>query len=121
MPHAEGKVWFAIARGPSRSHIRHLEEPMRNAYWAVFTTATIAMAGIALHGQIGTFAPDWTFKGTALTGMQQVGQAKWSVEGGEIVGTPGSPDGGWLLLPGGYQDVEIAGDFMCAADCKVGV
>jgi hypothetical protein len=76
---------------------------------------------MALHGQIGLFKPDWTFKGPALTGTQQVGQATWKVENGEIVGTPTSPDGGWLLLKDGYQDVEVGGDFKCAGDCKVGV
>jgi hypothetical protein len=97
---------------------------MRKAHWIVFTTAAAGMMGVmgmALNGQIGTFAPDWTFKGDALAGMQQIGQAKWTVEAGEIVATPGSPDGGWLLLPGGYQDVEVAGDFKCAGECKVGV
>ena len=28
------------------------------------------------------------------------------VENGEIVGTPTAPDGGWLLLDKGYQDVQ---------------
>ena len=36
--------------------------------------AVMAMTA-ALSGQNGTYPPDWTFKGTALTGMQQVGQA----------------------------------------------
>ena len=68
-----------------------------------------------------TFAPDWTFKGSALTGMQQIGQATWRAENGEIVGTPTAPDGGWLLLDKGYQDVQFAASYRCAAGCTAGV
>jgi len=94
---------------------------MRKRLWLSVAAAAALTMPIALDGQIGTFAPDWTFKGSALTGTQQIGQAAWKAENGEIIATPGSPDGGWLLLNGGYQDVEIGGDFKCAGDCKVGV
>jgi 3-keto-disaccharide hydrolase/FG-GAP-like repeat/FG-GAP repeat len=69
----------------------------------------------------GTFVPDWTFKGSALTGTDQIGQAAWGAENGEIVGTPKSADGGWLLINPGYQDVQVAGSYRCAAECTVGV
>ncbi len=92
---------------------------MRKWLWIVL--ATIAMIPMVLAGQIGTFAPDWTFKGSALTGTQQIGQATWKAENGVIIGTPTSPDGGWLLLPTGYQDVQVGGHFRCAGACKVGV
>src|SRR5699024_4976658 len=65
--------------------------------------------------------PDWTFKGSALTGMQQVGQATWRAENGEIIATPTSPDGGWLLLGNGYQDGQVAASSRCAAACTVGI
>ena len=68
-----------------------------------------------------TFAPDWTFKGSALTGMQQLGQATWRAENGEIIGTPTAPDGGWLLLDKGYQDVQFAASYRCGAGCTAGV
>ena len=67
------------------------------------------------------FVPDWTFKGTSLEGTDHVGQATWRVENGEIIGTPTGPDGGWLLINPGYQDVEFAGAFRCAAACTAGV
>lgn len=67
------------------------------------------------------FVPDWTFKGSALTGTDQIGQATWRAENGEIVGTPKSPDGGWLLINPGYQDVQLAGSFRCAGTCTAGV
>ena len=41
-------------------------------------------------------------------GLQQVGQATWRAENGEIIGTPTGPEGGWLLLGTGYQDVQFA-------------
>jgi len=68
-----------------------------------------------------TFAPDWTFKGSALTGTEQIGEATWRAENGEIVGTPKSPDGGWLVINPGYQDVQVAGSYRCAGACNVGV
>ena len=72
------------------------------------TMAAVAAVSIGLSGQAArTFAPDWTFKGSALTGTQQVGQATWRAENGEIIGTPTGPDGGWLLLESGYQDVQV--------------
>jgi hypothetical protein len=87
----------------------------------------LAMASAAtmtsgLNGQgTRTFVPDWTFKGSALTGMQQVGQATWRAENGEIIGTPTSPDGGWLMLASGYQDVQLAASYRCAAACTAGI
>src|SRR6187431_445592 len=92
---------------------------MRKWLWIVL--AAIVMMPMALTGQIGTFAPDWTFKGSALAGTQQVGQATWRAENGEIIGTPTSPDGGWLLLDKGYQDVQFAALYRCAAACTAGV
>ena len=92
---------------------------MKHRLWMVL--ASVLATPLVLAGQIGTFAPDWTFKGSALAGTQTVGQATWKAENGVIIGTPTSPDGGWLLLPTGYQDVQVGGHFRCAGACKVGV
>ena len=54
------------------------------------------------------FAPDWTFRGSALTEWQVMGQAEWKADNGEIVGTPKTADGGWLVLNKSYQDVQFA-------------
>ena len=79
------------------------------------TMAAVGAVSIGLSGQAArTFAPDWTFKGSALSGTQQVGQATWRAENGEIIGTPTGPDGGWLLLESGYQDVQVAASYKCA-------
>ena len=88
----------------------------------VLTAVTAAAVSVDVGGQAArTFTPDWTFKGPALTGMQQLGQATWRVENGEIVGTPTAPDGGWLLLDKGYQDVQFAASYRCSAGCTAGV
>jgi hypothetical protein len=88
----------------------------------VTTALTAAVVSVDVGGQSPrTFAPDWTLKGSALTGMQQVGQATWRAENGEIIGTPSSPDGGWLLLDRGYQDVQFAASYRCTAGCTAGV
>ena len=81
---------------------------------AVSMSLVAVVWSTALGGQApapslpGTFVPDWTFKGSALTGTDQIGQATWRAENGEIIGTPTSADGGWLLINPGYQDVQFA-------------
>ena len=88
----------------------------------VSAAIVVVVLPVVLGGQSPTtFPPDWTFKGSTLTGTQQIGQASWKAENGEIVATPGSPDGGWLLLDHGYQDVQVASLFKCAGACTVGV
>jgi len=56
----------------------------RRLYALLLVAAGAAALPMALAGQIGLFAPDWTFKGSALTGTQQIGQATWKAENGEI-------------------------------------
>jgi hypothetical protein len=67
------------------------------------------------------FVPDFSFQGSSLTGWRAMGEANWSAANGEIVGTPKSPEGGWLLLNKSYQDVELYTSFRCAAPCTAGV
>src|SRR3954454_23966509 len=76
---------------------------------------------ISLSGANGNFVPDWTFKGSTLTEWQKIGSADWRAENGEIVGTPTTADGGWLVLNQSFQDVQVAGSLRCAGACKVGV
>ena len=82
----------------------------------VFLTMTIPV-----RGNRATFVPDWTFKGSALTNWKVMGQASWRAENGELIGTPTSPDGGWLVLDKSLQDVEFGADFRCTGGCKTGV
>ncbi len=67
------------------------------------------------------FIPDWTFAGSSLADTEQLGAAKWSARNGEVIGTPSSPDGGWLLFQNPVQDVQMATSFQCAAGCQAGL
>src|SRR5512135_2578473 len=67
------------------------------------------------------FIADWTFKGSSLTTFRTVGDAQWRAENGEIVGTPKTPAGGWLILDKPLQDVQFASTFRCTGGCKTGI
>ncbi len=67
------------------------------------------------------FTPDFTFRGSSLSGWHVLGQTKWSAQNGEITATPQGQDGGWLVLDKGYQDVELYTEFRCAENCDAGV
>ena len=38
-----------------------------------------------------------------------------------MIGTPTSPEGGWLVLNKGLQDFQFGADLKCSAECKAGV
>jgi hypothetical protein len=67
------------------------------------------------------FVPDWTFKGSSLSGYRTLGSADWRAENGEIVGTPRAPEGGWLILDKPLQDVQFAATFRCTGRCRAGL
>src|SRR3954469_9383921 len=67
------------------------------------------------------FVPDWRFEGSTLSSFRTLGEADWRAENGEIVGTPRSVAGGWLILDRPLQDVEFASAFRCTGGCKTGV
>src|SRR6185503_18326923 len=83
--------------------------------------AAFATMAVPLSGTRATFVPDWTFKGSALTGWHAIGQTQWTAVNGELVGKPMTPEGGWLVLDKSFQDVEFGADFKCADGCKTGV
>ena len=68
-----------------------------------------------------TFHPDATVQGSSLTGWHTLGNADWRMQNGEIVGTPRSPAGGWLILDKSYQDVGVFASFQCLTGCLTGV
>ena len=76
---------------------------------------------VPLTATRSTFVPDWTFKGSTLSGWHTLGAADWKAVDGEIIGTPRSTDGGWLVLDKSFQDVEFGADFKCAGGCRTGV
>jgi hypothetical protein len=51
-----------------------------------------------------------------------MGPAKWHMENGELIGTPGpSGAGGWLVLDRSYQDIGLFTQFRCTDGCETGV
>ncbi|MBT9333325.1 FG-GAP-like repeat-containing protein [Paracidobacterium acidisoli] len=68
-----------------------------------------------------TFHPDVTMSGTSLDGWHTFGQASWHAGNGEIVGTPQSGGGGWLVLNDSLQDINFYTQFRCSAGCATGV
>src|SRR5918994_5262248 len=82
-------------------------------------TCVAAIASVSHANK--NFSPDWTFTGSSLADAEQLGAAKWTARNGEVIGTPSSPDGGWLLFKNPVQDVQMATSFQCAAGCQAGL
>jgi len=87
----------------------------------VMTAIAAVIVAAAFAAAPSAFVPDTVFKAASLSGWHTLGQADWRVENGEIVGTPKSPGGGWLVLDKSYQDVGFFASFRCAEGCKTGV
>ena len=68
-----------------------------------------------------SFIPDWTFHGSSIGDFDAIGQADWRAADDEIIGSASSPDGGWLMLDRGLQDVEVGFDFRADPGAEVGV
>ena len=92
------------------------------SYRLLGLVATLAaLLTVPLAGTRSTFVPDWTFKGSTLDGWRVLGAVDWKAIDGELVGTPKSTDGGWLVLDKSFQDVEFGADFKCVGACRTGV
>src|SRR6185436_3291220 len=89
----------------------------RGSIFAVF--AGVSLLAIAVSAQ--NYFVDTPYKAASLAGWHVLGDATWRAEGGEYVGTPKSPKGGWLVLDKSLQDVGLFGHFRCTAGCKTGV
>src|SRR5271165_555763 len=94
--------------------------------WKKIGCGIAVLAGMLLlllspAGANKNFVPDWTFKGSSLGAWRTVGNADWRAENGEIVGTPKSADGGWLILDKPLQDVQFASTYRCTGGCRAGV
>jgi hypothetical protein len=68
-----------------------------------------------------TFIPDYTFKGSLLTGWHPVGQASWQAKDGEITGTVAAGSAGWLMLDKSFQDIAVKVAFKCAPGTETGI
>lgn len=84
-----------------------------SAAFALLGTAPLFASGPSFH-------PDVTFTGSTLNSWHTLGQASWRADNGEIVGTPQSGDGGWLMLDHSYQDVGLYAEFRCTSGCETG-
>jgi hypothetical protein len=93
--------------------------------WQKVGCGVLAIAGAFLllprAGANKNFVPDWTFKGSSLGQWRTLGDADWRAENGEIVGTPKTAEGGWLILDKPLQDVQFASTFPCTGGCRTGV
>ena len=69
--------------------------------------ATVLVVLSAIFGAAHDFIPDYTFQGSSLANWKPIGHANWRAENGEIIGTPQNPEGGWLVMDKGYQDLEL--------------
>jgi hypothetical protein len=90
-------------------------------YRGILLSTVAALVGVTPTLASGpSFKPDVTFQGSSLDGWHALGQAKWHAENGEVVGTPQSSDGGWLILGKSYQDVGLYAEFRCTGGCETG-
>jgi hypothetical protein len=83
--------------------------------------AAALLAAVLFAAVPAAFVPDTTFKGSSLKGWHTLGQADWRAENGVLIGKPGNPGGGWLVLDQPYQDIGFFASFRCSGDCKAGV
>jgi hypothetical protein len=63
----------------------------------LLVSVPVVMALTMVWAAPRTFKPDFTFSGNSLAGWPTLGQAEWKAQSGEIIGTPKSAAGGWLL------------------------
>ena len=93
--------------------------------WKPISCGILSLAGAFLlltpAGANKNFVPDWTFKGSSLGSWRTLGSVEWRAENGDIVGTPKTPEGGWLILDKPLQDVQFASTFRCTGGCRTGV
>ncbi len=84
----------------------------------ISTLAAVPVLLSAIFAATHDFTPDYVFRGSTLAGWHALGQANWRAENGEITATPQSPDGGWLVLDKGYQDLDFYTEFRCAGELQ---
>jgi hypothetical protein len=93
--------------------------------WKQIACASLAIAATCLvlprAGANKNFVPDWTFQRSSLGTARSIGNADWRAENGEIIGTPKTAEGGWLILDKPLQDVQFASTFRCTGGCRAGI
>jgi hypothetical protein len=90
--------------------------------WAIAAAAFAAAAMVVRADNPANFKPDSTFKGSALTGWQQIGDADWKAQNGELIGTPKpGGNGGWIVMDKSFQDIDLFTNYRCVGTCTAGV
>ena len=84
----------------------------------ISTIVAVPVLLSAIFAATHDFVPDFTFTGSSLSGWHTLGHATWRAENGQITAIPQNPDGGWLILDKGYQDVEMYTEFNCGDKCE---
>lgn len=80
------------------------------------------MAASTAHAAGPTFEADRIISAADVKAARQLGAARWTTDAsGQIVGTPTSAAGGWLLLPVELANVAGFMEFSCAAACTAGM
>jgi hypothetical protein len=88
---------------------------------AAFVVAISVALGLCAYAAGPTFRPDFIFKASTLAGWSPLGAGDWKAVNGEIVGTPKTPAGGWLVLNKSFEDVGVFSNITCDAGCKAGI
>ncbi|HKO19884.1 MAG TPA: family 16 glycoside hydrolase, partial [Acidobacteriaceae bacterium] len=86
----------------------------------LLSTALTFVGATPMFASGPSFQPDVTFAGSSLAGWHTVGQASWRAEHGDLIATPQSGGGGWLMSNGSYQDIGLYANFRCSAGCEAG-
>ena len=89
--------------------------------FAIGVAAVSLLVTAALAANPTVFIPDWTFKGSNLTGWHVLGQASWSAQNGELIGKAKEGGGGWLVLDKSYQDIGVFASFRVTGGAKAGI
>src|SRR5215472_9942841 len=90
---------------------------MNNPFRMASCLLVMLSAATSVCAQTPSFQPDLTFSGSSLSGLTQIGDAKWTASNGEITGK-GS---GWLVFDKPMQDTGLYLQFRCEAECNAGV
>ncbi|CAL1516295.1 FG-GAP-like repeat-containing protein [Chitinophaga sp. MM2321] len=88
--------------------------------------ASLLASGQSANGDMNgkglSFIPDYTFKGSALTGWKQLGNADWHVKNGELTGTAKQKTSeGLLMFDQSFQDIGINTFIKITGDCEAGI
>ncbi len=93
----------------------------RSILLRVTTVACVVFAASHAKAVGPNFVPDHILKGSTTQGWHVLGQAQWRAGNGELVGSPQSPEGGWLVLDQSFADAAFYADVLCTAGCEAGV